>query len=285
MQLATAQNSYFIYVESENKEPFSVLLNGKTAYSSSLNGFLTIPQLTKGGYILTIGFAQNKYPEQEFEIAIDDKDVGFLLRHLFDNRFVLQNLQTAKTINASNNHAATVEVSLKTESEKTSISNQSNNQSSPKPNDNVIKVESTPAATVAIQAKPKNRKAHKIEKPNPISDTIKATLIATKHEAVTISKKPVGILATEADFKELKASFTNAKTETSKLTLSKKAFETKSYTVNQLHKLCHAFLIEKYKMLFYEAAISHIYDSENALQLLNDIKQPSLYDQLKKALQ
>ncbi len=93
-----AQQKFYIYLESEAKEPFYVLIDGKTNYSSSLNGFLTIPQMTNGDYDAEVGFVKDKYPSQHFIISIKGMDVGFILRKIKENTFGILNLQTFTTI-------------------------------------------------------------------------------------------------------------------------------------------------------------------------------------------
>jgi len=93
-----AQKNFFVYIESEAREPFYVLINGKTNYSSSINGFLTIPQMQNGVYDAEIGFVKGKYPEQHFVLEIKSQDLGFALRKLKDNSFGLLDLQTFTTI-------------------------------------------------------------------------------------------------------------------------------------------------------------------------------------------
>ena len=95
---AGAQQNFFIYIESETREPFYVLMNGKINYSSSINGFLTIPQMQNGVYDAEIGFVKGKYPEQHFIISIKNQDLGYVLRKSNDNTFGLLNLQTFETI-------------------------------------------------------------------------------------------------------------------------------------------------------------------------------------------
>lgn len=97
---AGAQQNFFIYIESETREPFYVLLNGKINYSSSINGFLTIPQMQNGVYDAEIGFVKGKYAEQHFVILIKNQDLGFVLRKSNENTFGLLNLQTFETIAA-----------------------------------------------------------------------------------------------------------------------------------------------------------------------------------------
>ena len=95
---AEAQKNFFIYIESEAREPFYVLIDGKTNYSSSLNGFLTIHQMTNGVYDAEIGFVKNKYPEQHFTLSVRGEDLGFIIRKNKDNSFGLLNLLTFATI-------------------------------------------------------------------------------------------------------------------------------------------------------------------------------------------
>ncbi len=99
---AFSQKYSFVYLESETKDPFYVLLNGKMNYSSSLSGFLTIPQLMNGTYDAEVGFVKNKYPEQHFVITIDNQDLGFVLKKINDSTFGLLNLQTFNVISAIN---------------------------------------------------------------------------------------------------------------------------------------------------------------------------------------
>ena len=116
---ANAQQKFFIYLESEAKEPFYVLIDGKTNYSSSLNGFLTIPQMTSGDYDAEVGFVKDKYPSQHFIISIKGMDAGFILRKIKDNTFGLLNLQTFTTISP-----VAIEKSVK--GQQTSVENNTN---------------------------------------------------------------------------------------------------------------------------------------------------------------
>ena len=95
---AGAQQTFFVYIESEFHEPFYVLIDGKINYSSSINGFLTIPQMSHGVYDAEIGFVKGKYPEQHFVLTIKNQDLGYTLRKLKDNTFDLMNIETFTTI-------------------------------------------------------------------------------------------------------------------------------------------------------------------------------------------
>lgn len=93
----SAQENHFIFIQSDNSQPFYVFLNGKL-YSSTTNGYIIIPKLSSGNYNFSIGFAKDEVPEQSFECVINDKDVGFNLKNLGDKRWGLSNLQTSEVV-------------------------------------------------------------------------------------------------------------------------------------------------------------------------------------------
>ncbi len=102
---AEAQQQHFIYVESEDKQPFAVILNGKV-YSSSDYGYVIVPKLADGEYNFTVSFPMNKYPEQNFKCAINKKDAGFKLKNTDGKSWALENMQTQKVL-AANTGAST----------------------------------------------------------------------------------------------------------------------------------------------------------------------------------
>jgi len=88
-----AQQNHFVYIQSEDKLPFDVNVNGAT-YNSSSIGYVIIPKLAKGNYQLNISFPNKKYPDQQFNCSIDKADAGFLLKNYTDKGWGLYNLQT-----------------------------------------------------------------------------------------------------------------------------------------------------------------------------------------------
>lgn len=91
-----AQDNHFIYLQSDNGQPFYVKLN-KKLFSSSTAGYIILPKLTNGDYSLTIGFPKNEQPEEEFQLKVDGKNQGFLLKEL-QNNLTLLNLETMALI-------------------------------------------------------------------------------------------------------------------------------------------------------------------------------------------
>jgi hypothetical protein len=90
---ASAQKVYFVYIQTENEQPFYVKLNDKLSSSTAL-GYIILPKLLDSSYSFSIGFPQNKWPEQNFTITINTKDHGFLLKNFGEKGWGLFNLQT-----------------------------------------------------------------------------------------------------------------------------------------------------------------------------------------------
>ena len=101
-----AQQLHFIYIQSEQQQPFYIKLNDKLL-SSSTAGYLVIPKLTKGNYSLSIGFPKSEWPTQVVYVEVGDKDLGYLLKNFGDKGWGLFNLQTMEVLTAQRS-AATV---------------------------------------------------------------------------------------------------------------------------------------------------------------------------------
>lgn len=106
-----AQGKHFIYIQSENKQPFYVQVNNQT-YSSTASGYIIIPQLTKGKYYFITGFAKNAYPEQKFSIDIADKDAGYSLKQFDDKKWGLFDIVYFNTIMADNRDTIAVKENI-----------------------------------------------------------------------------------------------------------------------------------------------------------------------------
>ena len=94
---AKGQPLHYIYIQTEDKQPFYVRANEKI-YSSSESGSLTIPKLIEGDFIFTIGFPKNSWPAQKYKITIGQKDLGLILKKSTDNLWSLFNLQSLQLI-------------------------------------------------------------------------------------------------------------------------------------------------------------------------------------------
>lgn len=94
-----AQTKHFIYIQSDTKEPFYLIMNHKIYESSSI-GYLIMSNLTDGDYNFTIGFPKDKYPQQAFACTIDGNDAGYSLK-LQGNTWSMVNIQSHEELNAA----------------------------------------------------------------------------------------------------------------------------------------------------------------------------------------
>jgi hypothetical protein len=92
------QLNHFIYLQSENKQPFYVKMN-KTIYNSTASGYLIIPKLQDGTYNFHLGFVNNtQNKEYEFSCSINNKDNGYLVKNFSDKGWGLFNLQSLQVV-------------------------------------------------------------------------------------------------------------------------------------------------------------------------------------------
>lgn len=97
---AFAQQNHFIYLQTENNQLFYLKLNGQVISSSSA-GYLILPNLPDGPLQLVVGFPKNEFPEEKFDLNVDNKNIGFLLKNLPGQGWILFNLQSLAVINRS----------------------------------------------------------------------------------------------------------------------------------------------------------------------------------------
>ena len=92
-----AQQNHFIYIQTENKQPFYVKMD-KKLYSSTISGYLIIPRLKDSIYTLSIGSLKNEWPEKDMVCIIYKKDAGYILRNIPEKGWRLFNLQTSEEV-------------------------------------------------------------------------------------------------------------------------------------------------------------------------------------------
>lgn len=102
---ASAQQTYFAYLQTENRQPFYVKMNN-LRYSSTASGYVILPNLPGGKHELQIGFPKNEWGEQSVSVDLEQKDQGYLLKQFGDKGWGLFNLQTfAISMAAGKNNA------------------------------------------------------------------------------------------------------------------------------------------------------------------------------------
>jgi hypothetical protein len=90
---AFSQRLFFVYLQSEPAEPFFVKINDKLQ-SSTATGYLILSRLRDSSYMITVGFPQNKWPDQKFTIDMKSKDRGYIIKNFGEKGWGLYDLET-----------------------------------------------------------------------------------------------------------------------------------------------------------------------------------------------
>ena len=88
-----AQQIRFIYIQTENKQPFYVKMDNNI-FTSSDSGYIIISRLIDDEYKLVIGFPKNEWPELHVTINVKDTNAGFLLKNYGEGGWGMINLQS-----------------------------------------------------------------------------------------------------------------------------------------------------------------------------------------------
>ena len=89
-----SQQTHFIYIQSEDKQPFYIRFKEKII-SSSESGYLIAPKLEQGQLNFTLGFPKNAWPSSSYSLEIESKDLGFQLKKIDTLTWALYNIQTS----------------------------------------------------------------------------------------------------------------------------------------------------------------------------------------------
>lgn len=94
---ALAQQSLFVYLQSENWQPFYVQI-GEKVYSSSSIGHLVLSNLSDNTCSFEVGFPQHTIQPQRFSIPLQNRDHGYQLIKNGSKGYALQDWQTDEII-------------------------------------------------------------------------------------------------------------------------------------------------------------------------------------------
>ncbi len=92
-----AQQTHFVYLQTDNGQPFYVKMNNKVI-SSSAEGYVILPGISDGDYQIAIGFPKKEHPEESFNLSVDNNE-GYLIKNFEDKGLQLFNLETLALIN------------------------------------------------------------------------------------------------------------------------------------------------------------------------------------------
>ena len=107
-----AQQVHFVYLQTDNGQPFYVKLDNKVM-SSSAEGYLILPGLSDGVYKIAVGFPKKEHPEENFTFNIENNNEGFLIKNFEDKGLQLFNLETLALISGTKDSNNTVATTVK----------------------------------------------------------------------------------------------------------------------------------------------------------------------------
>jgi hypothetical protein len=123
-----AQINHYIYLQTDNQQPFYIKYNNKV-YSSSASGYLIFSKLKDGAVSFLMGFPKSDEAEQKFEYTIDKTDKGFVIKKFPGKGWGLYDLQ---------NSAITYATSQQTTVPDVQVNNQQNQQTANDPFANML---------------------------------------------------------------------------------------------------------------------------------------------------
>ena len=153
-----AQQIHFIYVQTENGQPFYVRFNNKVV-SSSPAGYVILPNLSDGDYQLAVGFPKNEFPEEGFRISIDKKNEGFLLKNFGEKGWGLFNMQSLALLSGANSKAVVTTTKIQDDPFSKMLASVVKDSSLLQKNEPVFEVKETPVLqkNVAVNDTPVNK--------------------------------------------------------------------------------------------------------------------------------
>lgn len=108
-----AQKVYFIYLQTDNQQPFYARL-GEKIYNSTPSGYLILSNLRDSNYSVNIGIQESQTRDQAYAITVNRKDQGFLIKDFGEKGWGLFNLNTMAIIMPATNSIGAVQT-VKTE--------------------------------------------------------------------------------------------------------------------------------------------------------------------------
>ncbi len=97
---AYSQLNHFIYLQTDNQQPFYIKYNNRI-YSSSAAGYLIISKLKDGPFDFAIGFPKSDLPELQFQSIIEKVDKGYLIKNFGEKGWALYDLQNSTVTSTS----------------------------------------------------------------------------------------------------------------------------------------------------------------------------------------
>ncbi len=305
VSLIKAQPTFFIYLQAENNEPFSVTVNNNT-YHADKNGYLIISKLKSGNLFLKVFFPMNKYPIHHFAVDVQN-DFGFLLKPIDNTNWQLESFQGLGTIRSgqllganktSANAQPIVPITNKASKAVDTVDAAIRKTVEKKPLEQIVKAPTSANPKVATNiTKEKEFMANEgllqqyIDASGTTKDTIQLLILNNSKPDTakpTVKKatydKPCTIASMD-EFLKVRLRMAAATSEEGMLDAAKEWFVLYCFSTEQVKNLSVLFLTQIYKLRFFGLALPRIYDANNVTGLQSQLTDPVFLQQFKLLLQ
>ena len=306
---ASAQSPYFIYLQAEPAQSFSLVYNEKT-FRSSASGYIILPNLTDSVLQVAVRFADHKYPEQTFAINAQRSDQGYLLKHYGDKGWGLLDWRTLTVsyaqrpiVSKSNDIVISDQSDFATMLAKASgDSTLLDTASISKPvaitkaaNDS--KVTTTDKSKPVAESSPAAVETKPVVEAKPVIEQVKTVVVETKpvvtEEKPAPSKQPAIIpvpsyctsILSEAEFSECLSKVQVARSETSKVNVLREYIGSRCYTIDQVKALALLLTTDEVRYDFLLEAWTHTAERARYLVLASVFSSPATVDRFKEMFQ
>jgi hypothetical protein len=225
-----AQQTHFIYIQSESNSPFYVKLNDQF-YNSSSSGYVIVPNLRDGVYKVKVGFPKGDGVLECFDCKVVKKDLGFVLKS-FQKGWCLYNLQNS-TITTAGSHDANAPATQTTTNTFSAML-------------------STAVDDPSLKQSPSN------------TTTVGIKTSSQKFVSYNSNCKEE---ASNDDFLKLRKKMAASQKDEEMISEAKRVFRHKCFTTDEIRNLSVLFLKDEGKYNFFDAAYPYISDGNfNTLQ-------------------
>ena len=177
LSFADAQKVYFIYLQSENEQPFYARM-GEKIHNSTSSGYLILSNLRDSIYTINLGFQGKQIPDQPFSVTIFKKDQGYLLKNFGEKGWGLFNLQSmAVVMPVVNTSVSSVKTEKREGSEFTDLLAKASDDSTIKERPIITKAEEKKPAEPVVTEKKEVTPSEQKEVPQQKSGEIKTEII------------------------------------------------------------------------------------------------------------
>ena len=287
-----AQNPRFIYIQTDNKEPFYVKID-KRLLNSSATGYIIIAKLLEDNYQFSIGFPDNVWPELNVTVSVKDANTGFLLKRSGDKGWAMFNLITMKSMAVEKQRPPVKEVETVSSTDEFArilaevVDDPSIARVIVEKKTGEAPVKTGNDKTVNIPVVQEEIKAIAVSQTEIVSapaDTVAKKVDVVKKDANKgMINSNCKRSASDNDYWKLRKIMIAADNEKNMTKAATRQFITTCYTTEQVKNLGILFITEEEKYKFFVAAFPHVSDTGN-FRILEDQLSEDYYKTRFKAM-